>query len=279
MNYCTGMINELHAELSIALEGKRSLQEQTEAVSQEQFHLLLSLEQEMTSLRNHDKDLDKSRPQGNHATDARVTQLEVLLGVLDSDGSGSIDSNKLLQLGHFVHKLELRIGALQSANWDEKKNAQLIKEMISQDGRISSLEFLNYLDTVLPNNMNEFDTVIHQLLEVASTLCETSQQANRDELNDLDKRTVEASAAMNGDLEHTAGSNLKLPCVDYHTTADMLQEIMALQAKVAWFAKRERELMADAVQLQQRHELELVQLSAASDEELILHLSGSGSEG
>lgn len=84
----------------------------------------------------------------------------------DVHKSGAIKPGQLLQLGRMRRSLGHRAGV-----WDEAKNNKLIWKMDSDaDGKISADEFCWYFEAVLARDMNEFDAVVPQFLQVARQL-------------------------------------------------------------------------------------------------------------
>merc|ERR1712166_388431 len=94
---------------------------------------------------------------------ARVQKLVKVFDVFDLDGSGSIESRELLQLG----QMRRRLGQKQG-EWSEDMNARLVQKMDANgDGLISASEFSEHFEQALPSPSSEFNVILRQFMQVA----------------------------------------------------------------------------------------------------------------
>ena len=102
----------------------------------------------------------------NPDRDDRLAKLMHVFEEFDVHQSGAIEPGQLLELGKMRRSLGHRAG-----EWDETKNDKLIWKMDSDaDGRISADEFCWYFEAALARDVNEFDEVVAQFLQVARQL-------------------------------------------------------------------------------------------------------------
>ena len=112
----------------------------------------------------------------SQAKAARVQKLVKVFDVFDLDGSGSIESRELLQLG----QMRRRLGQKQG-EWSEDMNARLVQKMDANgDGLISASEFSEHFEQALPSPSSEFNVILRQFMQVALVCC---KQRNANENN------------------------------------------------------------------------------------------------
>ena len=98
--------------------------------------------------------------------DDRRKKLKAVFAAFDLDHSGSIEVNELLALGK-----ARRSSGQRKGDWSAEQNQKLVKKLDSNyDGHVSEQEFVNHFNQALPRDIEQFDAVIHDFLEVAKVV-------------------------------------------------------------------------------------------------------------
>ena len=98
--------------------------------------------------------------------DQRTAALGRVFAVFDQDGRGVVDSSELLQLK-----------TRGSAELDDAVIARLLVKMdLSGDGMVSAEQFARHFEQALPQDAEQFDSVIQRFLDVASRMPRRKQR-------------------------------------------------------------------------------------------------------
>ena len=113
----------------------------------------------------------------------RRQQLVEVFKVFDLDKSGVIESSELLELGQMRRKL-----GQKSGEWNEEKNARLIKKMDANgDGKIQESEFAQFFEEALTQERKEFNSIVNQFESVAES-CRSRKEEAREAQKEAEEK-------------------------------------------------------------------------------------------
>ena len=99
----------------------------------------------------------------------RSRNLSALFALFDPDGTGSMDARRLLLIGRARRALGHK-HALWSPEASNKLMESIGADSLSNEGRVTEAEFVEYFSESLPVGKEDFGKVIDELRDVATYL-------------------------------------------------------------------------------------------------------------
>ena len=158
---------------SLMSRAKRSPSKDAQAQLDEQEARLLGRTSQLRSGPAHWRGVPGPLPTSPEQRQTRLHKLSGVFKVFDLDESGAIESAELLQLGKMRRQL-----AQKSGDWDEAKNAKLVKKIdANADGTVSDSEFSEFFEKSLTKDAVEFDLIVRQFMQVAQVCRQRKREA------------------------------------------------------------------------------------------------------